>query len=239
MTKRRLNFSIQKQLLKNLAGKLNSSYLIGGTALSVYYFQHRESYDLDFFTKSFSSQENQEAMTYIQEEFNITTKLVTKRMDEKFAKIMMYMATNKKGEKCKIDFVEDFVDILHPPRNIDGIYVASLEDIYLRKLYAVSGHTATLNDVGQTTTIGGRQEAKDFYDLYCLSTISTPLAQFVKHHGTATIKEGLIRWYHTFDRMAMKTGLLDLVTGKTIDFRQIDQHLKKEIDTLISEELES
>ncbi len=237
MSTRKLNFSIQKKILKNLSGKLDSYYLIGGTALSVYYFQHRESYDLDFFTRSFSLQENQEAISHLREKINVTTELVTQRMDEKFAKIAMYMVTNKKNEKCKIDFVEDFVDILCPPRNIDGIYVASLEDIYLRKLYAVSGHAAPLNDIGQRISIGGRQEAKDFYDLYCLSSTSTPLAKFVKHYGTATIKEGLIRWYHTFDRMTIKTGLLDLVTEKTIDFRQIDQHLAKEIDALLSEEL--
>ena len=129
------------------------------------------------------------------------------------------------------------MDIVQPLREVDGIYVVSLEDIYLRKLYAVAGHTASQDDAGQAVTIGGRQEAKNFYDLYCLSSISTPLSKFVARYGTATVKEGMIRWYRTFDRMAIKTGLLDLVTEKTIDFRRMDQYFKNEVDALLSEEI--
>lgn len=233
----RLNFSIQKRLLKCLAGQLDHYYLVGGTALSLYYLQHRESYDLDFFTKSFSPKGIAETITHLQQKLNMKAKLVAQKMGDRFSKIMMYTITDKKGETCKIDFVEDFVELVRPLREVDGIHVVSLEDIYLRKLYAVAGHTASQNDVGQRVTIGGRQEAKDFYDLYCLSSISTPLSKFVARYGTATVKEGLVRWYRTFDRMAIKTGLLDLVTEKTIDFRRMDQHFKKEVDTLLAEEV--
>ncbi len=233
----KLNFSTQKRLLKGLAGKLDRYYLVGGTALSLYYFQHRESYDLDFFTKFFSPKEITEVIADLQEKHNMKAELVAEKTGNQFAKIMMYVVTGKNEKMCKIDFVEDFVDILQPLRKVDGIHVVSLEDIYLRKLYCVAGHAVSENDVGQAITIGGRQEAKDFYDLYCLSSISTPLARFVARYGTATIKEGVIRWYHTFDRMAIKTGLLDLVTEKTIDFRRMDQHFKNEVDTLLSEEI--
>ena len=233
----KLNFSIQKRLLKCLAGKLDHYYLVGGTALSLYYFQHRESHDLDFFTKSFSPKEIAEIITCLRQELNMKAKLVTEKMGNQFAKIMIYTLTDKRGKTCKIDFVEDFVQVVKPLRDIDGIYVVSLEDIYLRKLYAVAGHTISQDDVGQHISIGGRQEAKDFYDLYCLSSISTPLAKFVARYGTATVKEGLIRWYRTFDRMAIKTGLLDLVTEKTVDFRRMDQHLKNEVDAILSEEV--
>lgn len=233
----RLNFSIQKRLLKCLAGKLDHYYLVGGTALSLYYFQHRESHDLDFFTKSFSPEEITETIVYLQKKHNMKAELVAQKMGDQFAKIMMYMLTDKKRKACKVDFVEDFVELVQPLREVDGIHVVSLEDIYLRKLYVVAGHTASQNDVGQHVTIGGRQEAKDFYDLYCLSSISTPLSKFVARYGTATVKEGLIRWYRTFDRMAIKTGLLDLVTEKTVDFRRMDQHFKNEVDTLLAEEV--
>ncbi|MBI3618022.1 MAG: nucleotidyl transferase AbiEii/AbiGii toxin family protein [Candidatus Omnitrophica bacterium] len=233
----KLNFSIQKRLLTCLAGKLDHYYLVGGTALSLYYFQHRESYDLDFFTKSFSPKEIAEAITCLRQELNMKAELVAQKTGDQFAKIMMYTLTDKKGKTCKIDFVEDFVRVVKPLRDVDGIYVVSLEDIYLRKLYAVAGHTASQNDVGQHITIGGRQEAKDFYDLYCLSSISTPLAKFVARYGTATVKEGLIRWYRTFDRMAIKTGMLDLITEKTIDFRRMDQYFKNEVDALLAEEV--
>lgn len=233
----KINFSIQKRLLKCLAGKLDHYYLVGGTALSLYYFQHRESHDLDFFTKSFSPKEIAETITCLRQELNMKAELVAQKMGDQFAKIMIYTLTDKKRKTCKIDFVEDFVQIVKPLRNIDGIHVVSLEDIYLRKLYAIVDHTASQGDVGQHISIGGRQEAKDFYDLYCLSSISTPLAKFVARYGTATVKEGLIRWYRTFDRMVIKTGLLDLVTEKTVDFRRMDQHFKNEVDALLTEEV--
>src|SRR3989338_396109 len=232
-----LNFSIQKRLLKCLADKLDHYYLAGGTALSLYYFQYRESRDLDFFTKSFSQKEITETIAYLREKHNMKAELAAQKTGDQFAKIMMYTLTDKKGKTCKIDFVEDFVDIVQPLREVDGIYVVSLEDIYLRKLYAVAGHTASQDDAGQAVTIGGRQEAKNFYDLYCLSIISTPLSKFVARYGTATVKEGMIRWYRTFDRMAIKTGLLDLVTEKTIDFRRMDKYFKNEVDALLSEEI--
>ncbi|GAH78476.1 unnamed protein product, partial [marine sediment metagenome] len=44
----------QDKVLKLLEGKMGDFYLAGGTALSRFYFKHRVSYDLDFFTKKFS-----------------------------------------------------------------------------------------------------------------------------------------------------------------------------------------
>lgn len=44
----------QEKTLKLLAGRLEGFYLSGGTALSLYYFHHRESLDLDFFTPRFN-----------------------------------------------------------------------------------------------------------------------------------------------------------------------------------------
>jgi len=43
-----------KKVLAALAGQADGFYLVGGTALSLYYFEHRESYDVDLFTKDLS-----------------------------------------------------------------------------------------------------------------------------------------------------------------------------------------
>ena len=48
-----INFHIPKKVLNALAGNVDDHYLAGGTALSIAYFQHRESYDVDLFTKEF------------------------------------------------------------------------------------------------------------------------------------------------------------------------------------------
>ncbi|MDI6732200.1 MAG: nucleotidyl transferase AbiEii/AbiGii toxin family protein [Candidatus Margulisbacteria bacterium] len=39
----------QNKVLKILSEKVDNFYLSGGTALAKYYFQHRNSEDLDFF----------------------------------------------------------------------------------------------------------------------------------------------------------------------------------------------
>ena len=44
----------QEKVLKALEGKIDNFYLAGGTALSLFYFHHRQSDDLDFFTQEFN-----------------------------------------------------------------------------------------------------------------------------------------------------------------------------------------
>ena len=143
---------------------------------------------------------------------------------------MVKMGTDK---ECKIDFVEDYIELINPLKRIDGINILSLEDIYLRKIYAIAGHISGLNDVGQAVLLGGRQKAKDLYDIYCLSTITTPLSKFVSRYCNDAIKEGVVRWYRTYDRMSMIDDLLELPTKTDPDVRLIENHFKKEIDTLL------
>ena len=58
------------RVLKALSGKMEGYYLVGGTALSLFYFQHRESYDLDLFSKEFSKKriENIHAIAHMMAE---------------------------------------------------------------------------------------------------------------------------------------------------------------------------
>ena len=128
--------------------------------------------------------------------------------------------------------------MIKPLKEVDNVKVLSIEDIYLRKIFSITGSVKSRDIIGREITIGGRQEAKDFFDLYCLSSITTPLSAFVERFKDAAIKEGIINWYRTYDRMNIKTGLLDLVTEQKIDFRIIDNHFKKEVDLLITREIE-
>jgi hypothetical protein len=113
----------------------------------------------------------------------------------------------------------------------------SLEDIYMRKLYAVAGYIARSDDIGRTAPIGGRIEAKDFYDLYYLSHTFIPLAGFVKKYCNPVIIEGLIRWFRTYDRMKMMDGILEIKTDKKIDYKKMERHFKEEIDKIIEKEI--
>src|SRR3989338_9887513 len=53
---------LRDQVIKAFKGKIDDFALGGGTALALVYFQHRDSYDLDFFTKDFSSKRISEVM---------------------------------------------------------------------------------------------------------------------------------------------------------------------------------
>lgn len=63
------------------------------------------------------------------------------------------------------------------------------------------------------------------------------LSDFVSKYCNGAIKEALIRWFRTYDRMEIKSGLLDLKIKKRIDYKKIEEHFKKEINRLIEKEV--
>lgn len=230
-------FQQSKAVLKALDGQMDHFYLLGGTALSVCYFQHRESFDLDFFTKEFSEKRIFQVIEYLKEKLKVKVDLAQQNLKDQNAKVMVYNIEFGQGNFCKIDFVEDVFPLLKSLKTFEGVQVVSLEDIYLRKIYTVMGYQQVENITGANIFIGGRQEAKDFYDLYCLSTITMPLTHFVHQYGNATMKEGIIGWFRSYDRMTIKMGLMDLKTSKLPDYREIEKHFQDQIDELILEEL--
>lgn len=232
-----IDFSKQKKILTALAGKIDNFYLAGGTALSLMYFEHRASYDLDFFTRVFRRDEITQTVSQLEKELTVPMKLQNEQLKEGLSRILVYTVHFDDQSLCKVDFVEDFIDLIKPFKRVDGINVLSLEDIYLRKIFTVAGHVKSIDMIGQDMMIGGRQDAKDLYDLFCLSTITTPLSKFVVQQKDEALVEGVIRWYRTFDRMAMKTGLLDLAVRREISFRMMEHHFKEEIDQLITQQI--
>ena len=234
----KINFSLPKAILPFLKEKVDDYYLAGGTALSMFYYEHRESFDLDFFTKEFSKGRIFKIIENLKQDSHWEVELISEQNKANFIRVAVYMVHIGKNKKCKIDFVEDSVELLHPFKRVDGIHILSLEDIYLRKIYAMAGHIPSLDEIGQRVSLGGRQEARDFYDVYCLSTITMPLSEFVSIYCNDTMKEAVVRWYQTYDRMNIKTGLLDLPTKAKPDYPLIENHFKKEIDKLVENLIE-
>ena len=232
-----IDFRIIKKVLRALSGQIDDFYLAGGTALSVAYFHHRESYDVDLFTKQFSIDRIFKIIKTLENSCRAETEVIVEQVKNDMAKMVVYKLLFNDGAVCRVDFAEDLFELINPLRRFDELNVLSLEDIYLRKVYAVSGYVRSQNIIGQDIMIGGRQEAKDFYDLYCLSHTSIPLSEFAAMYGDAAMREGLVRWYRTYDRMQMKTGLLDLIISKEIDARLIEKHFEREIDKLLSAEI--
>jgi len=223
----------QGRILKALEGKITGFYLAGGTALTRYYFRHRESDDLDFFTQEFNPLEIFELIKEI-EAFPAYTVEPVKEIE---GKAVFYMVRSKGRDVQEIDFVRDFLRLKSKPNMINGIPVLSLEDIYIRKIYAAAGAIEMIGlNKKKRIEKTGRQEAKDFCDLYFLSHTSEPLSAFAAANCNQVVKEGLVRWFRACDKKATEKGLLELKMKKRVDAASMEKHFKQEIDKLIKKE---
>lgn len=228
----------QNKVLKLLAGRMDDFYLVGGTALSLYYFHHRGSLDMDFFTTDYSKKRVEEIVRFLSALLKRKVDLVAEQVKKDKARIAVYSIPIDKKENLKIDFVEDYVGLIKPPKSINGINVASLEDIYIKKIYTVAGTSQEEDLTGRKITKGGREAAKDFFDLYCLSHTFMRLSKFSYRYCGSTTREGIIRWFRTYNRLDMKTGFLELDLKKAVDYNDIERHFKKEIDSIIEKEVD-
>ena len=211
----------QRETLEALSGKIDNFYLAGGTALSLFYFQHRMSIDLDFFTQDFNAAEIVRISEYLSGALGRKVEPIGRKLDAKTAKMLVYNIHFPKDILLKIDFVEDVIKLLKETISIEGIRVLSLEDIFLRKLYALLS----------------RIDAKDFYDVYHLSHTFMPLSRFIQQYCNQIMMEDIIKWYKSYDRMAMIDGVLELASDKRPDYKKMERHFKKEINEIIENEI--
>ena len=225
------------KVLSKLAGKIDDFSLGGGTALSMFYFNHRESYDLDFFTKSFSIKRIEEVVDELSKATGYKINLKAEQLSGDVAKILIYEIEIAEQIFLKIDFIEDVYKIVGKTNLVEGIPLFSKEDIYLRKIYAACGSFAIIDDIGKMQFKGGRQDAKDYFDIYYLSSTFKPLSDFVEEYCDSSQVESVIVWYRSFSRMDMATGLLEIRTDKNISLRQIDQHIGKQIEKIVSQRI--
>lgn len=227
----------QRKVLEALSGRINDFYLAGGTALSLFYFRHRLSVDLDFFTGSFSGSRIKEVMEYIETGLKAKVKLAGQISGKGKARVAVYNVFLNEKVPLKVDFVEDFISLIKKPESVGGINIMSLEDIYIRKIFAIAGITKIADTAGKTKFIGGRSEAKDFFDLYYLSHTFMPLSGFVKKYCDATSKESMIHWFRTYDRMDMMNGILELKSDKKVDYKTMERHFAKETNAMLEDEI--
>lgn len=225
-------------MLGILKGEMGDFYLAGGTALARYYFHHRESVDLDFFTQTYDPGKVDAIVKIISRGLDQGLEMTASQADPKFAKMMVFNLPVYREFTLKIDFVQDLAALLKPARDFDGINVLSLEDIFLRKIYAVAGGVSGVDAIGRNTMAGGRMEAKDFFDLYILSSTFMRLSAFTDKFLNAALKEGIIRWFRTYNRLEMKTALLEIKAETDINYNAIEKHFQKEVDLILKKELE-
>lgn len=228
---------VRDEVLRKLANKLGCFYLAGGTALSLFYFKHRESYDLDFFTKDFSRARIERLISELAQGIGFKIELSAEQIKQGFARMLVYSLKIDKNHSLKIDFVEDVDALLEPLKKVDGIPLLSIEDIYFRKILTACGSFTTTDSIGRQTFAGGRQEAKDFFDLYFLSTTFMPLSRYVERYCKQPQKESIVIWFRTYNRLEIKLGLGDIITNKNISLQEIERHFKDEVEKIISAEI--
>lgn len=212
---------IQKRITDIVTTRFKSYYLTGGTALN-FYFDHRFSEDLDFFTQRYEKQGPINIMGYVSNKTGFRFKLEKEQDDPKLVSMKVYFMEIIKGEVLKIDFVQDFMKNIKRVKN--GLH--SIEDIYLRKISAAVGGEEKENVVGGRLPTG-RQTVRDVYDIFYLSQKCSPLSEFFIKYFPRYKAEDLIAWYRSFNRMDLKMELLDLVPG--VDTKKVLEYLDYEI----------
>lgn len=219
----------QRRIADLVTKKFKHFYLTGGTALA-FYFRHRFSEDLDFFSQKYTDHDPEKIMNFISKETGFRFSLGSRQDDPKLLPMTIYFLELKNDCVLKIDFVHDFT------KNIKKIYrgMHSVEDIYFRKILAATG-TGTKENLTGHLVPTGRQTAKDLFDIYFLSANFRPLSDFVFEYFAYDQIALLDTWYKTFDRTELKLELTDMIPG--VNVRKVLSHLDKQILNQISAKL--
>ena len=121
-------------------------YLGGGTALSVFYFQHRYSEDLDFFSqKEFDQNLSIKIMSKLVKNLDITSKMTKKDT-------VLWFELQKGSESLKIDFLDFPYKRVEKGLAYQGVQIDSEKDIGANKIL----------------TVNLENNPKDYVDLYFL-----------------------------------------------------------------------
>ncbi|HAM41877.1 MAG TPA: hypothetical protein DDX89_02115 [Candidatus Omnitrophica bacterium] len=212
----------QEQILRAVVSSVSKVYLVGGTALALRY-RHRDSEDLDFFTQRWTKALHRTLAKRITATTGFSAKLISEQRKSGQAGVAFYNFQVTAKDLLKVDVIEDVDRLLHPV-GPDGI--ASLDDIYLRKLRAVIGWRSKSLSTGQELS-GGRQEAKDMFDLWYLSVHHAPLHEWFSAHFGREDYARLARWLQAMTRQDTAFALLDVAPG--CDTKRILRHLEDQI----------
>lgn len=212
----------QKAILTLVAERYPQVYLVGGTAISLHY-RHRVSEDLDFFTQQYTRALHRQIAAFLRRKTGYPCALVAEEARKRYVPMAVYELEIGLHAALKIDIVSDVAPLLQP-RGKDGL--ASIDDLYDRKLRAVIGWNTGTSSIGGVQA-GGRQKTKDLFDLFYLSERVEPLSTWFPKHYDQAAYERLIAWYLGIPKQKTIGELLELVPGcdtKTV-FRALDEQI--------------
>lgn len=171
-------YALQEQVVAALQGLNDKQFerakLCGGTGLSRCWLDHRVSYDLDFFLpEGFDALALSGALKKGGIEFEVVD-----LVDHRDRANQLHGYVVHKGDRLKVSFIEDSYFTLYPAiqKKVGSLSVTteSIDGLYHRKLRTVSGRVSEGSEV-----VGGRQTARDLFDLYVLSKAHKPIREFI------------------------------------------------------------
>ncbi len=164
-------------VLPNMGVAFKKARLCGGTALSRFHLRHRLSYDLDFFLPmGFDAQALLKLLGRTVEMRNVEITHDAVKADQ------LHFTVDVDGMPIRISALEDLYADLSPaiPSGLKvanrSIMTEAIDGLYHRKLRTVVGRA----DAGSDQTAGGRQTARDMFDLFVLSQAHMPLRPFIE-----------------------------------------------------------
>ena len=207
-----------------------SAKLCGGTALSRFYLQHRLSYDLDFFLPSgFNAQAMLDQLASKVAISNLEITHDSAKADQ------LHFTVETAGSPIKISLVEDMYASLYPAVPIAPavsklpLMTEGIAGLYHRKLRTIVGWA----DAMATHPAGGRQTARDMFDLYVLSQAHMPLRPFIESlpytFAITAFEEGLaaMPWFDLISELEETMAAPRWRAGT--DVQQLRDHLYAEI----------
>lgn len=209
-----VNYTLQDQFLNRFfASRFESDfYLTGGTALARFYFQHRESVDLDLFTHN--QQIDFAALNLLVGKIGLEMGLRTVKQVVTNA-FLQYIFNDQFGESLKVDFVKDILVHFGTNKKEGKIPVDSLENIGSNKVLAIFGRT----------------DHKDFIDLYWI--IHETILTFDALFALAKQKDvGLTEFY-----LANAINQLETATQMPILLKPLDIDAYKAFYNTVSRDL--
>ena len=204
-----VNYALQDKFLDLFfSGRFATDfYLTGGTALARYYFQHRESVDLDLFTQNQQldfSAVNLEIERIGREIGLTTTKQVTTNTFLQF----IFEGTDK--NMLKVDLVKDIPVHFGEFKQENKVRLDSLENIGSNKI----------------TAIFGRTDHKDFIDLYYILNET----DFTFEHLVSLAKQkdlGLTEFYLANSISQIEQASQMPILLKPLDIKTYNEFYKK------------
>jgi len=176
-------YHVQEIVAKQVFEKLDGALLCGDTALARCYLQHRVSYDLDFFIQSRFNP--QVLLKQLNEDAGIRMEDVVIDQRDGIA-VQIHGMTMMDAYPLKISLIEDVYHGMFPTvwKAMGSVSVCTdaLDGLMHRKLRTISGVGLSISGRPE----GGRQTARDLFDIYVLSTTYKAVPQFIaeiNHHG--------------------------------------------------------